>query len=78
MVVSPPFVVADAADAEALVMVGKGVVVSGIVVFALDNAAKIPLELVSMSLFSNNLSIVRRVRIGLKKALYFHVSRHIW
>ena len=67
MVVSPSFVVADADDEEALVMVGKGVVVRGIVVFALDNAAKIPLELASILVSSNSFAIVRWVRIGLKK-----------
>ena len=56
-------------------MVGRGVVVNGIVVFALDNAANIPLELVSMSLSSNSLSIVRWVRIRLKKALDCHVKQ---
>lgn len=49
-------------------MVGNGVVVRGIVVFALDNAAKIPLELASILVSSNSLSIVRWVRIGLKSA----------
>ena len=61
MVVSPPFVVVVGvgADEAAPMKVGKGVVVNGIVVFALDNAANIPLEFVSMSLSSNSLSIVR-------------------
>ena len=67
MVVSPPFVIADAAE-ETPVMVGKGVVVNGIVVFALDNAAKIPLELASILVSLNRLSIVRWVRIRLKSA----------